>query len=96
MKSFDKRSAARDVYGAKRPETFGEYFDFERWPDKATQKVTRNELVVILDRIERARRQNTLRSRLWRWLKARAGSGPVQAVEDAPHEKPEQSEEVAG
>ena len=79
MKTVDKRKAFGDVYGRQRPERLSEYFDFERWPEKAEKKVTRHELQVLLSQYHRALRYNSWYSRLWRWLTGRWGK-PVEAT----------------
>ncbi len=78
--SIDRRATARDIYGKPKPERASDYFDFERSPDKAAMKVTRHELLFFLTQIERARRGMRWYSRLWRFLKAPLGSGPVKAA----------------
>lgn len=70
-----------DARGQAEPERLSEYFDFERFPDKAEKKVTRNELLAILTRYDQGRRQTTWRSRLWRFLLRPVNSGAVPAVE---------------
>ena len=58
-------------------ERLSEYFDFQRWPEKAAFRVTRNELLAILTQMERAREARTLRGfarRVWRFLKRPLGS----------------------
>lgn len=72
---------ARDVRGQKLPERMSEYFDFQRWPEKAEMKVTRNELMAWLTQYARASQQMRWYSRLWRFLRAPIGSGPVKATE---------------
>lgn len=64
-------------------ERFSEYFDFVRWPEKAERKVTRHELLAILDRRYKVERDMKWYRRLWRFLTAKHGSGPV-VVADQP------------
>lgn len=74
--AFDKRRAATDIYG-KTHERISEYFDFQRFPEKATYRVTRNELLAVITQIERAKQARTWRglvARLWRFLKRPLGS----------------------
>lgn len=73
---YQRRLAAeREV--RMRSEKISEYFNTER----LTRPVLRGELLAILTQLEKGRVQGTLRSRLWRWLTAKVGSGPVHAVE---------------
>lgn len=65
----------------QQPERLSEYFDFDRFPDKAKMKVTRNELLAIITMLERGKQQQTFAHRLWRFLKGRVNSGPVRATE---------------
>lgn len=65
------------MYGRKRPERVGEYFDFQRDPEKATYKVTRIELLAILTQLERAKAARTpsgFAKRVWRFLMRPLGS----------------------
>ncbi|MGH3428491.1 MAG: hypothetical protein ACRDQZ_13140 [Mycobacteriales bacterium] len=59
----------------RKRERFSEYFDFERWPEKAEYKVTRLELFAVLQRHWSVVRDSRWYRRLWRWLKAKMGSG---------------------
>lgn len=70
-----------DARGRAPGEKLSEYFDFDRWPDKAERKVTRNELLAILTRYDQGKRQTTWWSRLWRFLLRPVNSGAVPAVE---------------
>lgn len=74
-----KRSYA-DALGKRPPERLSEYFDFQRWPDKAERKVTRMELLAILDRHFKAQQAMRWYTRLWRWLARPLGSRPSQVV----------------
>jgi hypothetical protein len=70
---------AHDIRGRApaNAERLSEYFDFQRWPDKATMRVTRLELLAIVTQIERARDARTLGGflrRVWRFLKRPLGS----------------------
>lgn len=62
-------------------ERISEYFDFERWPDKAKKSVTRLELLAILTQIERGKKEQAFFSRLWRYLRRPPKSGRVPATE---------------
>jgi hypothetical protein len=64
----------------RRIERLSEYFDFDTDPEKGDKKVTRVELLAVLEAIDRGKRQNTRLRRLWRWLRAPRGSGGVHAV----------------
>ncbi len=58
-------------------ERLSEFFDFKRWPEKATFKVTRYELLAILEqhfKITEARRTEGFLRRVWRFLKRPVGS----------------------
>jgi hypothetical protein len=71
-------------------ETISEYFDFVAYPEKMVKKVTRAELLAVLDRWHRVQREQRFFSRLWRWLKAARGTKQVIAeVPKAEEEKPE-------
>lgn len=70
-----------DATGKVPPERISEYFDFERWPEKAERSVKRLELLAILHQIEKGRVQTTWWSRLRRFLARPVNSGPVPAVE---------------
>jgi hypothetical protein len=86
-RELHRGNAYADALGRRPPERMSEYFDFERWPEKAERKVTRNELLAVLTQIEKGKQQQRWRSRLWRYLKARVGSGPVHAVEPTQGER---------
>lgn len=64
------QSPYRDVLGRKAPERLSEYFDFDRFPDKAERRVTRIELMAILESIHKHEKRNRWYTRLWRWLKS--------------------------
>jgi hypothetical protein len=70
-----------DARGRVPPERISEYFDFERWPEKAERKVTRLELLALLTQLEKGREQTRFLSRLWRFLRRPVNSGPVPATE---------------
>lgn len=81
--SFDKRQHAanpRRALGNVRGEggeRLSEYFDFKRWPEKATLRVTRMELLAMLEqhfRATEARRTEGFLRRVWRFLKRPLGS----------------------
>lgn len=78
---IEKRSGRRDLAtGAllqPQGERISEYFEAER----GNRFVKRHELLAILTQFHKASRQNRWYSKLWRWLTARVGSGPVHAVE---------------
>jgi hypothetical protein len=76
-----RNRAGYDATGKVPPERISEYFDFERWPDKATKPVQRIELLAILHQLEKGRVQTTWRSRLARFLRRPVNSGPVPATE---------------
>lgn len=59
----------------RREERLSEYFDFERWPEKADRKVTRIELFALLQRRFAVERDMRWYRRLWRWLRNKMGSG---------------------
>lgn len=66
-----------DIYGRKKPERIGDYFDFEKFPDKANLNVKRFELQALLVQYDRAARSRTFRGflrRVWRFLKRPLGS----------------------
>lgn len=71
------RRSFRDANGRPVPERLSEYFDFTRWPEKATRSVNRTELLALLTRWHMVQRDSRWYRRLWRWLRARAGSGPA-------------------
>lgn len=73
---------ARDVRGQKNAERASEYFDFQRWPEKAELKVTRNELLFWLTQYGRAQTQLHWYVRVWRFLRNPMGSGPSKAIEE--------------
>lgn len=62
-------------------ERISEYFDFERFPEKASLRVTRLELLAILTQLEKGKTQQRFGSRLWRFLRRPFGDGPVPATE---------------
>lgn len=70
------RKTLGDVRG-RSTERLSEYFDFRTWPEKADKKVTRQELLAILTRRWMVEREMKWYRRLWRWLLAKKGSGPV-------------------
>lgn len=79
----------RKVGSGNRPKTTGhegerlsEFFDFDQWPHKMTMKVTRAELLAVLDRWYRVNESQKYYRRLWRFLKAPRGSGPVTIPEE--------------
>jgi hypothetical protein len=78
--TIERRTSYADAFGRSPGEKLSEFFDFERWPEKAEKKVTRHELSVILSQYHRAIRYGAWYMRLWRWLLAKRGSGPVAAV----------------
>jgi hypothetical protein len=65
-------------------EKLSEFFDFDQWPDKMARKVTRAELLAVLDRWYRVNESQKWWRRLWRFLKAQRGSGPVTIPEEKP------------
>lgn len=82
VKHIDRRigSAARSAEPKQTGhagEKLSEFFDFNRWPEKMVKKVTRAELLAILDRWHRVNNEQKWYRRLGRWLKAAVGSGPV-------------------
>lgn len=90
---LDKRIGGADRVKPKMTghegETIGEYFDFVKWPHKMAMKVTRAELLAVLDRWHRVQSEQKWWRRLVRWLKAQRGSGPVVIAEVTKEEKPE-------
>lgn len=66
-----------DATGQARGERINEYFDFERWPEKAAMKVTRIELIAILTRADEIRKASSWRHRVWLFLKRPWGSKPA-------------------
>lgn len=69
------RRALGDVSG-REAEKLSEYFDFEKFPEKADRKVTRRELLAWLMRQNAVQEQRRWHRRLWAWLVARRGSSP--------------------
>lgn len=67
-----------DARGQAKGERLSEYFDFSTWPEKRDRKVTRGELLAILTRKYTVERESRWYRRLWAFLKARTGSGPVK------------------
>lgn len=63
-------------------ERLSEFFDFEHHPHKMAMKVTRAELLFILDRYHRVHEEQRWYRRLWRVLKAPVGSGPITIPEE--------------
>lgn len=58
-------------------ERLSEYFDFKRFPEKATLRVNRFELLAILEqyfKVTEARRTEGVLRRVWRFLKRPVGS----------------------
>lgn len=58
-------------------ERLTEYFDFQRWPEKATMRVTRIEFLAIITQLERAKEARSLGGflrRLGRFLRRPVGS----------------------
>jgi hypothetical protein len=70
-----------DAQGKAYPERLSEYFDFQRWPEKATRPVTRLELLAIITQLEKGREQQSFMRRVWRFLRRPVNSGPVPATE---------------
>lgn len=64
----DRRAASSFDANGRRQERLSEYFDFRAFPDKASMKVTRNELLVILTTQWRREMESRWYRRLWRWL----------------------------
>ena len=89
MRRFERRPSGRHPGTGERLQPEGErvsdFFD----PARAERFVRRHELLAMLTQYHRATRQNRWWSKLWRWLTARVGSGPVHAVE--PPKPPEAS-----
>jgi hypothetical protein len=69
-----------------REERLSEFFDFERFPEKATRKVTRAELLALLTREWAVRRDSRWSRRLWRWLTSKLGSGPLVVPQPPEHQ----------
>ena len=69
-------------------ETISQYFDFANFPEKMVKKVTRAELLAVLDRYHRVKNEQRFLSRLWRWLKGAVGSGPAVIAEVKKSEEP--------
>lgn len=93
VKHIDKRIGSPDRNATPRQtghegETISTYFDFQRWPEKMVKKVTRAELLAVLDRWHRVNQEQKWYRRLWRWLKAAVGSGPVVIGEVKKSEEP--------
>jgi hypothetical protein len=80
MKQPQDRLPARrdvgDVRGGAKGERISEYFDFNTWPEKRDLKVKRGELLALMTRQWAVQRETRWYRRLWRWLKAKRGSGP--------------------
>jgi hypothetical protein len=93
-KHVDRRTSYADALGRKPPERLSEYFDFQRWPEKAALNVKRIELLAILERDYQMRRQGAWHRVVWRWLRARVGSGPVARVPEKPATPPPPTPEV--
>lgn len=70
------RRAFGDARGQPRGEKLSEYFDFVTWPEKADRKVTRQELLALLNRQWQVTHEMRWHRRLWRYLTSRRGSGP--------------------
>lgn len=81
-----KRQPLGDATGKIRGERLSEYFDFERWPEKADRKVTRHELSILLNRMIAVQRDQKWTRRLWRWLRAKVGTSGPQIVPEPPRE----------
>jgi hypothetical protein len=81
-------SPKRSAFGIRgeKVERLSENFDFKQWPEKATLKVTRQELLALLTRQWAVERDSKFRRRFWRWLKAKLGSG-APVVPQPPEEK---------
>lgn len=81
VRVLDKRIGGADRVKPKMTghegETIGEYFDFVKWPHKMPMKVTRAELLAVLDRWHRVQREQKWWRRLARFLMSARGSGPV-------------------
>lgn len=96
-KFTDRRAGSPDrkpLMRGHEGETISQYFDFVAWPHKMSMKVTRAELLAVLDRWHRVNREQKWYRRLWRYLTLPLGSGPVvigevKTEEPAPEEKPE-------
>lgn len=71
------RKLYADANGQPPGERISEYFDFKRFPEKAGMKVTRLELLAILIRQEKVRRESSFLYRLWRFLRRPPGSEPA-------------------
>ena len=71
------RKLYADAKGQAPGERISEYFDFKRFPEKAEKKVTRLELLAILIRQERVRRESSWWYRLWRFLRRPPGAAPA-------------------
>lgn len=66
-----------EANGEKPGERISDYFDFKQFPEKAGMKVTRIELLAILIRQEKVRRESAFWHRLWRFLRRPVGSPPA-------------------
>lgn len=81
VKHIDRRIGSPDRDKPKMTghegETISEYFDFRAWPEKMVKKVTRAELLAVLDRWHRVNQEQKWYRRLWRFLSSPRGSGPV-------------------
>lgn len=77
MRHVEKRSY---LDNRKPGERLSEYFDFTRWPEKATLPVRRQELLAILDRHFKAQEARRWHRRLWAFLRRPWGSGPTRVV----------------
>lgn len=71
------RKLYADANGQPPGERISEYFDFKKFPEKASMKVTRIELLALLIRQERVRRESAWWYRLWRFLRRPPGSPPA-------------------
>lgn len=65
-----ERAAVRDG------ERISEFFE----KGKGMLPVRRYELLAILTQLERGREGRRWRSRIWRWLQGKVGSGPISAA----------------
>lgn len=71
------RKLYADANGKTPPERLRDYFDFEQFPEKASMKVTRIELLAWLMRQEQVRREHSWPRRLWKFLRRPVGSKPA-------------------
>lgn len=80
IKHIDKRAGFRpqapEPAFNRETETISQYFN----PDRAERKVLRYELLAILTQLKKAERNMKWYNRLWRFLRAPLGSGPIEAV----------------